>query len=441
MNFNDKQTSNRKIYILKRNQPLNSTVMDLQITNLQASNLLATMEDGGNSGSNENKIKELEAQIAALKTANTKLVELCNITKTKAQAYDKIMSRQQLLRNRMKFVIVWMRFMQSFSKNDDCSLMGSFMRKVFEFVFNTQDIHQNEWIANLENSDLNFTFNNNNRHDQALVEKFFNFEHYMKEMLLKEESARPSFADYKAIKVEKMKKTTNDLSAYAIASIRITFRKNNETLRVVVSPIINQYFTINLVHMSCKTLYIPTIYEGTSSNDNNILKVLENICNKEVKYVSRPDKFQEAAFRQDGPYILDRSQKVKYLNEVYNLISQSLIKVMESNYVLVGKQPVMYVEPKEDCSITGCKAPYPCVTLNCNHNISIMAYKGLITIQPHESTEAIKCPYCRENLLIKFKYVKETFDNVEVKMIEEKEEKVVIDHRYRLISRDAFENL
>jgi len=439
MNFNNNTSnkfSNRRVYILKRSSPLDSTAMDMQISNLQASNI--EIKESENESS-ESKIKELEAQIAALKTANGKLVELCNTTKVKAQTYDKIMSRQQLLRNRMKFIIVWMRFMQSF--NDESHLSGSFFRKVFEFVFLTQDIQHNEWIANLENSDLNFLFSNYTRPDHNITEKFFNFDYYLKDLLMKEESSRPLFAGYKLIKVEKIKILPVDMSNCQIPSIRITFKKNTEILRITINerrPGNGQDFTVNLIHLSNKNLFIPS---EAAAVDNNILKILENICNKEVRCVLRPDKFQELAFRSDGPYVLDRSQKVKYLNELYWLISHRLIKIMENNYVLVGKQPIMYVEPKEDCSITGCKAPYPCVTLNCNHNISIMAYKGLISVQPHESTEAIKCPFCRENLLIKFKHVKETFDHVEVKMIQEKEEKVSVEHRYRLISRDAFENL
>ncbi len=50
---------------------------------------------------------------------------------------------------------------------------------------------------------------------------------------------------------------------------------------------------------------------------------------------------------------------------------------------------------------TGSSAPYPLVTLVCNHQLSLMAYIGILTKGDLQSSERISCPLCRSNLEIK----------------------------------------
>jgi hypothetical protein len=59
------------------------------------------------------------------------------------------------------------------------------------------------------------------------------------------------------------------------------------------------------------------------------------------------------------------------------------------------------IELTEECPISGAKAPYPVISLDCGHNISVIALSGLVNIQASDYTESVRCPHCRANLMPK----------------------------------------
>ena len=132
---------------------------------------------------------------------------------------------------------------------------------------------------------------------------------------------------------------------------------------------------------------------------------LNGVINKQVSFIKSLDKEQEFAFPE---YSLSREKKLKYINNIYNTISIPLLKILECGYSLIGRHPEIEIERKDDCPITGCKAPYPTVRLECNHTISLMAYKGIVGTY-NEFSEAIKCPICRSDLKIAFKTTEDKY--------------------------------
>ena len=132
--------------------------------------------------------------------------------------------------------------------------------------------------------------------------------------------------------------------------------------------------------------------------------VLEGIIHREASYVKRADVLQTNAFGTDKVGV-----KQKNFMAIYELISNKWLKIRQAGYSIVGNQPQMYIETEEECIITGCKPNFPCIKFSCGHDLSLMAYKGIVY-----NGENPRCPMCRENLTINFTTVEKTRAKVDL---------------------------
>ena len=78
------------------------------------------------------------------------------------------------------------------------------------------------------------------------------------------------------------------------------------------------------------------------------------------------------------------------------------IDFYEELYKSFDEPDITAEETNNLCQITGLPLVERFIELECNHKISIMAYKGFIVNQIDESSESIRCPYCRKDLKLKF---------------------------------------
>jgi hypothetical protein len=96
-----------------------------------------------------------------------------------------------------------------------------------------------------------------------------------------------------------------------------------------------------------------------------------------------------------------RCEKVPYLMQIAWTM-RNRFKLLNVGYKnITGHNLVDYsINTTEDCPITSCKAPYYDITLNCKHKLSLMAFIGILEESNYESSQAIKCPLCRDDLKV-----------------------------------------
>lgn len=131
--------------------------------------------------------------------------------------------------------------------------------------------------------------------------------------------------------------------------------------------------------------------------NTNFTKILNNIRNKEAKcHID----FLELTKKVEEPGLL-RSEKIPYLMQIAWTI-RNRFKLLNVGYKnITGHKLVDFsINTTEDCIITSCKAPYFDITLKCKHKISLMAFIGILEESNYDSSQAIKCPFCREDLKI-----------------------------------------
>jgi len=389
------------------------------------------------------EIKKMRNQIRSLQHANAMLQKSAAQLQHKASMYEKVCLRHQRMSDRWKFVIVWLRLMLSYHSH--ACVVGNFLRKSFEAMFQTCYMEANDWIANADGGGVDFVLNPvpfQERDKIHMTEKFFQLVSLLQSVQSYNNKKSATgmenlFANYKLM----------DLS---ISSIKQCV-DNNET--------IVPHCTCKFAHISGRDVFVMHVYawmplslhtfsvNSLQLKDDGLrsfafgcdtLSILENMIHRESKYTQQPSQIQQLAFPRD--VFLEHSMKSKYLQKILQLISDPLLQMMESGYQLVGTHPAIYIERKDDCPITSTKAPYPCVKLVCGHYVSIMAYKGLVTIQSHESTESIRCPMCRHDLLLMFVRTGETKEVFTLTHVEDEKDKghvLALHQKYKHISKDA----
>ena len=190
--------------------------------------------------------------------------------------------------------------------------------------------------------------------------------------------------------------------------------KSSDMILLYVDPILCRYsimsIRLNSIAMRISSSEAVLFNFFTISSLSSIIALaivhkypyLTNISNSEAVFNKNLKEIQDLAFPEDD--CLPREVKKKFLNQLYKNIAQPYLKVLDNDFEIKGIIPSIQFEKEEDCPLTGFSFPYPTVKLECNHKISIMAYKGFINNQIDEFTESIRCPYCRKDLKLKFIY-------------------------------------
>ena len=127
--------------------------------------------------------------------------------------------------------------------------------------------------------------------------------------------------------------------------------------------------------------------------NSDITTILHNIYNKEtVCHINF--KILKNILTTTAP----KSDKVSNLNQIiFSLATRMKIKGV--GYKICGTIPDVFVENTEICNISGVSPPYLSLKLVCDHSISLMTFVGIVN-DHNDYTEAIRCPYCRESILI-----------------------------------------
>jgi hypothetical protein len=342
-----------------------------------------------------NKYNELSNENNVLKYKNNKIQNKFNKLNEKIQEYHVQQKKVNILKNRFKLTLS---ILNTIGKS--ACAYGSFIRKCFETLLLPNEMKYDNLIGDVKYSDINIIFNNVNTLDKLnITYKFFHF--------------------FYNLEISKLSKTKNNnknsnflFFNYSLQKIQnhIAFipfsRENIPQIKLYFSNY-NDNVCVNIFAWKCKEFYdfsanaIQLTHEGFLSSFQNIsiYDILEDISFKRIRFIHNLNVLQNHAFPENS-YPIPISEKYIFLNKIYELISTRFLNISQSNYKLYNN--FLKTEYVEDCSITGGKPPYPLLKLQCQHFISIMAYKGIISKTDDNDSQCLRCPFCRKDLKIDF---------------------------------------
>ena len=380
---------------------------------------------------NIDEITKLKNQLKDLEIINSRL-------KHNLSSFNQIFSRKNIISSRIKLCIILLKLCPI-----ESYIAGSFIRLLFEFLFHIDSINNNDWISNPSQHTIHIILFKNVYDRTNCIQSYLSIIKLLEYTML-------------ISKTVPQKRNMCKISNYLINGIKekdidgtpvseICFKNYDDEFILKISPWGHSFISIDF-SVNSFILNRTGIVHNNYGHDNNphkfgFISFIENIQNKEIKYIQQIDKFQSCAFPPDGSVPYD--VKNKYLQTFYSFININLLSLIESGYNLVGNYPSINIERKDNCPITGALPPYPVIKLMCNHIISLMAYKGIINNKVSDSSESIRCPYCRENLIVSFEITSETNEQFNGQKILDEYKKFHISKnkkiKHKYISAEAFD--
>ena len=394
----------------------------------------------------EKTIESLQNQIQSLTKENESLTNSLSVAQSKLMYHDYIFSKACYFKQKILFLICFLNFL-----GDNACAYGSIVRKFFDYSLRFEK-------ANILSSgnvthDINVVFMGQRSHHRARTARdFYNIIRILEQTLLYQhfggKAEHLKFGSYKLISIEVLSDIQDDYSKIIPKAVLhfIGEYKNgdgysiNDKVMVKLQGWFDQptvdysvnscVFTKNGIQLMCP------------HSITNFYDFIENICYNQTSSMVNLEIYQENAFPKNTS--VTRDIKSMFLRKIYNFIIDRYLRVFESGFQIVGYCPSLYIEQKEECHLTSCKAPYPCLKLECGHNISLMGYKGIVENGNVDGTEAIRCPMCRSDLKIKFDHQTETktffeqYDFGKI-LVTEVERKRTFDQHF--VSQDSFEHL
>lgn len=314
--------------------------------------------------------------------------------------------------NKYKLAIEFIKSIENFIKMPlDGGIYGSFVRQLFEIPFAVRDNFKDSNYANPIGHDIDivlFTSVPNPNTIQNII-KFMEFtEQYIRLADLSNGTLQhPTFGEYKIVEIKNT--MVNDLknsypfgkrSLFGIPKFLVKFvDKNNKLLSMDVLSWFpnNQYdlwgdFDVNSLLMTKRGII--------SLNNLSFFSIFDHIEKRECECLTDINKLQ-SILNQGVP----RINKIPSLSTIGNFFANRM-KIISYGYNTITSQsgvPEFEIETKEPCLITQCEPPYINITLMCGHKLSTMAYLGQVLKNNCQHSEAINCPYCRGDFLIKLK--------------------------------------
>jgi len=336
-----------------------------------------------NASPEQREIQKLKRQVHILKDSNLCLIQKIESQVQRISALDQFHREAQLLKGRLGFVLSLIQFIRdgkytplSTSHLVPC-LQSSLMRSLFEIIF-----HQHT-----EFEEVVFTFTLAPTSDTLrLFDHFCLYMSYCLNLSMKIGPQHlPSFDGFEMVNFVQI---SNE-------EVFLSFIKGIDYI-----PVRIYYSKIEEGHYSTSTLMLSHIGITTSRNDINMFESIRNIYMRQFRICPSLEALQQAAF--PSQHSLTFEEKSVYLTRLFHLIGTNFYRQLSNEYSPYGLLPDWKIEQDQDCPITNESPPYLCYQTVCGHEISSSAYYGLIT-KCNQFTEAIRCPFCRADLKIRFR--------------------------------------
>lgn len=343
--------------------------------------------------------EQLKEQIKQLTSEN-------NILKNNFNLSVKYSNKNNLLIQRLSACLAFLKFI-----DDKSCIIGSIIRNFFEFTLNNSEIGLGSNIGDVSKNDVTILLTTDSpKNRQHITSKFFTIinklNYYVDQNRNNQMVVKPYFSNYQYIGIKSMNDFV-DFNNYTIPRQQLIFSNAFDSFIInfiAWKPSLSYTPSLDLLSLNHKGFSFLTSIDTFFTYNLNMISMLEQILHKQVYINHSLSKLQDVAFPPDNSAVI-RSTKVNYLLKMFHIIKDYYLPFMECHYTFSGHVPNILIEKIDDCPITGCSAPYPIFLLRCGHTISMMGYKGLLSKGDSEFSEAIKCPMCRKDLLIKFEEV------------------------------------
>ena len=334
---------------------------------------------------------KLNLQLETYKQIEQRLSNELEEQRKKHVFVDRLIFRQRMLKSRLKFISSFLLYL-----NSNSAVEGSFYRKWME-LFNYTIEEKDNMVGDCQYQmmKLFYSIDPIKEYKHMIERKFINLIHSFEisqavSQSSNDTSTLPKFSDYVMIGIETMLETNTIIPSAKLFFIKSTDPKDRFCLYMKAW---NDITDVPDFSVDCAWIYKNEIKSCCDHLD--IIKINQHILNRELHYTKDVELLQQCAFPSIS---IPKVQKVKYLEQLYHSIISAL-SLIDLNYRFVGKHPQLLIVEKEECPITTISGRYPAVILKCNHILSLMAYKGLLTKQ-NSSTESIRCPFCRSDCMI-----------------------------------------
>ena len=340
------------------------------------------------------QIEQLTNKIQSLTQTNKILKQKYIESHQKSIRYDRVKTRINTCVNSILFCVSFLQYLGQTS-----CVYGSLVRKWMECTLHFNTMDSKNTIGDVSNSNINILLHySDNVNKVFATSQFYQLLHHINTSRIYSEQTHsgiqpPTFYKYRLVGIEHITFVAED--GETIPKANCYFKYGNEFLTVELVA----WKTKDIVDFTVNN-YILTTNGLQAIFGQSFFQYVEHIHFNQANYIQRLDVIQKNAFPSGTA--LTRKDKLTHLTKCYHLISHCYLKLYASNYNLIQFMCIK-IEQNEDCSITGCKPPYPVVSLECGHSISLMAYKGILFVSSDTDTQAIRCPICRHDLKIKFK--------------------------------------
>lgn len=311
-------------------------------------------------------------------------------------------NKTEYIKKKMTMIMLILKYINTQCDTTSTFIYGSFVRNLIERIFVTED--DTSGYSNSKHHDINICIYDD-KNDYITKYKYFNkFIQMITSLseiynLVNYKLAVYSFNGYYITKIENITNTyiydgdklINDVPHYIIYM-------KDETGDVIQINLMTYWIYANTNFINdVNSLYIDIQGIKSSMRKANFFDIINNIKNRVALCY---DNFNLNNINSINGL---RTKKEKYLKEmIYYLNNQTKIHEVGYNkiYSLSG-YPIYNIETKEECILSGCEPPYINLKLECGHDISIMAFTGIVNIRNSEYIESINCPYCKKSLCLK----------------------------------------
>jgi hypothetical protein len=334
---------------------------------------------------------KLKLQLETYKQLEQKLSKELEEQRNKHIFVDRLIFRQCILKSRLKFISSFLLYLNSNSAVD-----GIFYRNWMELLnYNIEEKDNMIGDCQYQMMKLFYSIDPVKEYKHIVERKFINLIHSFEISQAVSQSSNdttilPTFSEYTMIGIETIVDTNTIIPSAKLFFIKSSNPKDRFCLYMKAW---NDFTDIPNFSVDCAWIYKNEIKSCCDHLD--IIKINQHILNRELHYTKDIELLQQCAFPSVA---IPKVQKIKYLEQLYDSIVNAL-SLIDLNYKFVGKHPQLFIVEKDECPITSINGKYPAVILKCNHILSLMAYKGLLTKQ-NSSTESIRCPFCRSDCMI-----------------------------------------
>lgn len=325
---------------------------------------------------------------------------------------QQIKFKTQTLHFKDKFNVImsFVKFMKTICKLSNVQIYGSFIRNIFEKIFiNTSDKGYGDPINHdidlvIYKSKFDFEDDISNFTDFISLLRIvsnsltFNFDFYNFKVvdIIETTIKKVDITDESGLN----KNLLLDIPHYVIILMKDNFKIKIDMLCYKTSDVFNMWqneFNINSLTLTDEGIFIKNLISAEKES-YNMFETIHSILNRTAT-CNLP--FDTIFYNFE---LKSRTEKVKIFNQIVWFFANRL-KILSLGYkdIFSDNKFLDYeIERVEECSLSGNPAPYIKLKLNCNHYISIMGLAGLVNIRSSEWTEALRCPFCRQDLVFKF---------------------------------------